>query len=70
MAYIKKVDTRIGDTVVLTEVKSSLPGYFEIGTIVTITDVDSIRGYTFEDAYGNRVTEAGWSGFKLIRRSK
>ena len=65
MAYIKTSDF-VGQTVKLTKEKTSLSGYFEIGTIVKITDCDQMRGYTFEDEKGNRVIEAGFDGFELV----
>jgi hypothetical protein len=65
------VDTRrginlIGRKAYINEKKESMIGYFQIGSVVTITAVDDIRGYTFEDDKGNRIIEAGWSGFILI----
>lgn len=64
MAFIST--SVIGKRVILTEEKRSCKGYFEIGTEVTITEVDSTRGYTFVDADGNQVIEAGFSGFKVL----
>ena len=64
MAYIKREDVEIGDEVILTEEKGSLAGHFEIGTRVKIVACDNIRGYSFEDEYGNVVLEAGYKGFK------
>lgn len=66
MGYVKTTASKVGKQVVLTECKKSLAGYFEEGSIVTITDVDDIRGYTFTDSEGNRVIEAGFSGFREI----
>lgn len=64
MGYVKTNESKVGKQVVLTERKKSLAGYFEEGSIVTITDVDSRRGYSFTDSEGNRVIEAGWDGFR------
>jgi len=64
MAYISNSTKGLGDTVVLTEAKRSLAGYFQKGSQVKIVDVDPMRGYTFEDEFGNRVSEAGFDGFK------
>jgi len=67
MAYIKAGDDDlIGKTVKLTQIKGSLSGHFEIGSIVKITATDDRRGHTFEDDDGNRVTEAGFSGFEFV----
>ncbi len=65
ISYINKVS--IGSRVRLTTVKESLSGMFEIGTIVTITNIDHIRGYTFTDEFGNSVTEAGFDGFEVVK---
>ena len=62
----KKNESIIGKTVKLTEIKSSCAGHFEKNSIVKITDVDHHRGYTFEDEHGNKVTEAGFSGFDIL----
>ena len=66
MAYIKYRDSVIGKKVTLTSEKGSFDGHFTIGSVVTITDVDDCRGYTFEDEFGNKVIEAGFKGFELI----
>lgn len=66
MGYVKNNESMIGKKVLLTECKTSLAGYFEKGSIVTITDI-SDRGYTFSDSEGNRIIEAGFDGFRLIR---
>jgi len=67
MAYIPyNQGVKIGSKVQLTTVKESLSGMFEIGTIVTITDIDQTRGYTFTDEFNNSVMEAGFDGFEVI----
>lgn len=66
MAYIKNSKIQIGSRVILTVEKRSMAGFFEVGSIVTITAEDPERGYTFEDDEGNRVIEAGFSGFTNI----
>lgn len=63
MAYVNTNENMVGKKVKLTKVKMSIMGYFEVGSIVTITDVDDVRGYTFTDSDGNSVCEAGWDGF-------
>ena len=70
MGYVKHGNSLIGLKVRLTEKKDSLAGHFEVGSIVTITEETPIRGYTFVDDYGNRVSEAGWGGFEIIRELK
>lgn len=64
--YVKNYDNLIGEKVILTEKKESMKGYFEIGSIVTIVDVDPMRGYSFEDDDGNKIIEAGFTGFDII----
>ena len=61
MAY-KSYNNRkkIGDWVYTTKVHSSLSGEFEIGSYVQIIEIDDVRGYGIQDAYGNRVIEIGW----------
>ena len=66
MAYIKKNNYLVGRKVILTEEKKSMIGKFTVGSVVTITEVDQIRGYSFEDEEGNKVIEAGFSGFTLL----
>jgi len=66
MAYVKTNESKVGKQVVLTEKKKSLAGYFEKGSVVTITGVDDQRGYSFTDSEGNQVIEAGWSGFREV----
>ncbi len=69
MAFVKTTDRlMIGESVTLTERKSSMTGYFEPGTVVTVADIDESRGYTFVDDLGNKVVECGWSGFKSNRQ--
>lgn len=68
MAYISDRNKDVGSVVRLTKVKSSMAGYFEVGSIVKITEVDSIRGYTFMDEFGNEVAEAGFDGFEVLRK--
>ena len=64
MTYSVNIDP-IGKTVELTEDKISCAGILHKGSIVTITEY-SPRGYTFEDELGNRITEAGFAGFKYL----
>lgn len=64
--FIKTGTPKIGETVQLTEIKESFFGYFEVGTVVRIVDYDPLRGYSFQDGEGNKVIEAGFSGFKLV----
>lgn len=65
MPYIPKKDSDIvGKRVVLTQEKQGFGGRFTVGSEVTITGVCR-RGYTFEDEHGNRVIEAGFSGFNI-----
>ena len=67
MSYIEKYPNLVGKKVVLTEMKESMSGLFEKGTEVTITDKDHKRGYTFEDDKGNKIIEAGFDGFQLLK---
>lgn len=60
MAYIKNNTYEIGDWVLTTRVHESMVGKFTKGSLVKITDIDQIRGYTIEDEDGNRVCEIGW----------
>jgi hypothetical protein len=64
--YVKNYDNLIGKKVILTEKKESMKGYFEIGSIVTIVDIDPMRGYSFVDDDGNKIIEAGFTGFYII----
>ena len=64
MGYTKTNGSKIGKQVVLTERKMSLAGFFEKGSIVTITGVDHQRGYSFTDSEGNQAVDAGWGGFR------
>lgn len=68
MGYIKTNYGSVGAEVILTEEKRSMVGFFEKGTKVIITELDPVRGYSFEDEYGNRVIEAGFTGFKEIKQ--
>ena len=70
MSYVIRIRNMIGKKVRLTEKKEAIAGYFEIGTVVKITECDQTvpsRGYTFEDEHGNKVIEAGWTGFEEIQ---
>ena len=63
MGYVRydtNQNTNIGQTVRTSIRHDSLRGYFEVGSEVTIVDVDLIRGYTIRDEYGNEVSEIGW----------
>jgi hypothetical protein len=60
MAYIKNSTIEIGNMVTTTKEHSSLLGKFTKGSLVKIVDIDSVRGYTIEDEFGNRTTEIGW----------
>lgn len=60
MAYIKnKNQYEVGEKVKTTVIHDSCAGFFEIGTIVTVTGI-SERGYDIKDDEGNCVTEIGW----------
>jgi len=61
MAYIKNSTIEIGSLVTTTREHSSLIGKFTKGSIVKITDIDPLRGYTIEDENGNKVSEIGWT---------
>lgn len=62
MAYVKNYTEKfkIGQEVILTKKVDSVGGYFEKGTVVTITDIDKLRGYAFKDSQGNLIIECGW----------
>ena len=60
MSFIKNPSVQIGDTVQTTVKHESLSGYFEIGTVVTVTHIGD-RGYSIQDKDGNRITEIGWT---------
>ena len=50
MAYVQNsIQSKIGKQVRLTKDIESMAGYFEVGSIVTITGVDPVRGYSFSD---------------------
>ena len=61
MAYIKNSTIEIGSIVTTSREHSSLIGKFTKGSIVKITDIDPVRGYTIEDENGNKVCEIGWT---------
>lgn len=61
MAYIKNSTNEIGSLVTTTREHSSLIGKFTKGSIVKITNIDPVRGYTIEDESGNKVSEIGWT---------
>jgi hypothetical protein len=65
--YVKYENSMIGKKVTLTEKKDSMMGYFDRGSIVTIVEETPLRGYTFQDENGNRVSEAGYGGFIVNR---
>lgn len=50
----------IGDVVKTNKIHICICGYFEIGTIVEIIDIDPIHGYTIRDVEGNTISEIGW----------
>lgn len=56
----------IGKEVRLSEDKMAMVGGFTKGSIVKITGYDPVRGYTFTDAEGHQVIEAGWEGFTSV----
>ena len=62
--YISTSSFKVGDKVRNTRILKSLGGHFEINTPLTIIDVDSMRGYSVADEFGNKITECGWDGFK------
>lgn len=50
MAYVQKsIQSKIGKQVMLTKDIESMAGSFEAGSIVTITEVDPVRGFSFSD---------------------
>ena len=65
MAWVetkKKKKIELGDYVVTTR-KHNHPcgiGYFEKGTLVKVTDIDNMRGYSIEDDEGHTLIEIGW----------
>ena len=61
MAYIKNSTNEIGSLVTTTREHDSILGKFTKGSIVKITDIDPVRGYTIEDENGNKVCEIGWT---------
>ena len=60
----------INEKAMITETKKCLAGMFLPGTIVTIIDYDEMRGFSFIDEFGNKIIEAGWNGFILLRDIK
>ena len=60
MAYIKSKNPQIGDWVKTTIVHKSLSGKFTKGSLVKITEIDDVRGYTIEDGEGHTMCEIGW----------
>ena len=36
------------------------------GTVVTVTECDSMRGYAFKDDNGHFVAETGWNSVEFI----
>lgn len=67
MPYISHYPDLVGKDVILTKEKESMIGKFTVGTKVKITECDPIRGYTFTDSEGNRITEAGFDGFEVVK---
>lgn len=61
MGYIKNSTNEIGSIVTTTREHDSFLGKFTKGSIVKITDIDPVRGYTIEDENGNKVCEIGWT---------
>ena len=65
--YIEyKQDFSIGDKVKLLRDVTSMLGYFEKGSIVTIVRCDEIRGWTIEDEEENSISEVESSAFGYI----
>lgn len=60
MSYIRHKSPEIGDVIKTTIIHESMSGYFEIGTEVTIIEIDPARGYGIQDKEGNRMVEIGW----------
>ena len=60
MAFIKKQKVQIGNSVTTTIEHESINGIFTIGSKVTITAIDPIRGYSIKDDEGNEMIEIGW----------
>lgn len=56
-----KNNYKIGQKVILSRECSCLAGTtFEKGDVVTIADIDEIRGYGFVNDKGERIIECGW----------
>ena len=62
--YISTSSFKVGDKVRNTRILKSLGGRCKINKTLTIIDVDSMRGYSVADEFGNKITECGWDGFK------
>jgi len=60
MAFISCSRPKIGDWVITNKRHESMTGIFTEGSKVKIIDIDSIRGYSIEDEYGNIMYEIGW----------
>ena len=60
MSYIEFKKPQIGDCVKTTIVHKSLSGKFTKGSLVKITEIDDVRGYTIEDSEGHTISEIGW----------
>lgn len=61
MAFISNNNTKVGDWVFTKKEHRSMSGVFTIGSLVQITDIDPVRGYTIEDKQGNKMIEIGWT---------
>ena len=63
MAWVEtKKQIKVGDWVE-TKMVHKHPwgtGYFERGSLVKVTAIDPMRGYTIEDGDGHRIAEIGW----------
>ena len=66
MAFVKNWLPSVGEKVKTTRRISAGGGYFEKGSVVTITAIGD-RGYDVEDEDGNRIIECGWEGFARIK---
>ena len=60
MAYIQK-GIKIGDWVHTAKRHESMSGVFMKDSYVQVVDIDPVRGYTIQDADGNRMIEIGWT---------
>lgn len=69
MAFVKYHKFQVGDTVVTNNIVRNINGWFEIGTIMTITNVHS--NYTFDviDDEGNKAENLTWNDIRLFENN-